>query len=61
MEVIGTTGALIGRVTEAHEEDFVIERTPPHPRVTLSYGRVRALLGSQVVLDVGPDQLDQTD
>jgi hypothetical protein len=58
MEVIGTTGAPIGRVAETHEEDFVVERAPQGDSVRLSYDAVRALLGSQVVLNVGPDQLD---
>ena len=57
MEVIGTTGAPIGRVKETHAEDFVVERTPTHAEVTLGYDKVRALLGSQVVLSLGPDQL----
>ena len=59
MEVIGTTGALIGRVVEAHDDDFVIERVPSGDSVRLSYDTVRALLASQVVLSVGPDQLDE--
>ena len=59
MEVIGTTGAQIGRVSEATEDDFVIERTPPHGTVRVGYDSVRALLASQVVLSLGPDQLGQ--
>jgi hypothetical protein len=59
MEVIGTTGAAIGRVAEAHDDDFVIERTPPGGSVRLGYDSVRALLASQVVLNIGPDQLDE--
>ena len=59
MEVIGTTGALIGRVSEANEDDFVIERTSPQGTVRIGYDAVRALLGSQVVLNLGPDQLGQ--
>jgi hypothetical protein len=31
MEVIGTTGASIGRVTDAHDEEFVVERAAPQP------------------------------
>jgi hypothetical protein len=57
MEVIGTTGATIGRVTEANDEEFVVERAAPQAPITLGYDKVRALLGSQVVLSVGPDQL----
>ena len=57
MEVIGTTGALIGRVVEASEEEFVVERTPPHAPLRLGYDAVRALLAGQVVLSIGPDQL----
>jgi hypothetical protein len=58
MEVIDTTGAPIGRVAEANEDDFVIERAPSGGSVRLGYDSVRALLASQVVLSVGPDQLD---
>ena len=61
MEVIGTTGAPIGRIKEAREEDFVIERTPPQEDVTLPYDTVRALLASQVVLSIGPDQLGRAE
>jgi hypothetical protein len=61
MEVIGTTGAPIGRVTETHDEDFVVDRTPTHEQVTLGYDKVRALLASQVVLNIGPDQLDRAE
>lgn len=61
MEVIGTTGAPIGRVTEASEEHFVVERTQTHAQITFGYDTVRALLASQVVLEVGPDQLDRAD
>jgi hypothetical protein len=60
MEVISTTGAPIGRVAEASEDDFLVERTPPQASVRLGYDAVRALLASQVVLSVGPDQLDKT-
>ncbi len=60
VEVIGTTGAPIGRVIEARDEEFVVDRTPTHEQVTLGYDKVRALLASQVVLNVGPDQLDAT-
>ena len=58
MEVIGTTGAPIGRVAETSEDDFVVERAPQGGTVRLGYDTVRALLASQVVLSVGPDQLD---
>jgi hypothetical protein len=58
MAVIGTTGAPIGRVIEARDEEFVVERTPPQGQFTLGYDKVRALLASQLVLNVGPDQLD---
>ena len=61
MEVIGTTGAPIGRVTEASDEHFVVERTTTHAQVRLGYDNVRALLGSQVVLNIGADQLDRAD
>jgi hypothetical protein len=57
MEVIGTTGAPIGRVVEASDEEFVVERTPPHAPLRLGYDTVRALLASQIVLNLGPDQL----
>lgn len=57
MEVIGTTGAPIGRVRESLENEFVVERTSPPGEVRLSYSTVRALLASQVVLSIGPDQL----
>ncbi len=60
MEVIGTTGAPIGRVTEANDEDFVVERTTTNAHVRLGYDKVRALLASQIVLDLGPDQLDRS-
>jgi hypothetical protein len=60
MEVIGTTGAPIGHVTEATDEEFVVARTEPQAPVRLGYDKVRALLGSQIVLNVGPDQLDAT-
>lgn len=59
MEVIGTTGAPVGRVLEVQDEDFVVERSPSGGSVRLSYDTVRALLGSQVVLSIGPDQLDE--
>lgn len=59
MEVIGTTGAPIGRVRESLEDEFVVDRTAPRGSVRLSYDTVRALLGSQVVLHIGPDQLDE--
>jgi hypothetical protein len=59
MEVIGTTGAPIGRVKETHEDNFVVERTTRGDDVVLAYDKVRALLASQVVLSIGPDQLDQ--
>jgi hypothetical protein len=58
MEVIGTTGAPIGHVKEAREEDFVIQRAAPGGDVTVPYDKIRALLASQVVLSLGPDQLD---
>ncbi len=58
MEVIGTTGAPIGHVSEVREDEFVVERSAPRAPVTLGYDKVRALLGSQVVLSVGPDQID---
>jgi hypothetical protein len=61
MEVIGTTGAPIGRVSEATEDEFVVERPAPQAPVRLSYDKVRALLASQVVLSIGPDQLDRAD
>jgi len=57
MEVIGTTGAPIGHIKESRDEDFVIDRASGG-EVTLTYEKVRALLGNQVVLSVGPDQLD---
>jgi hypothetical protein len=60
MEVIGTTGAPIGRVAETHEDDFVIERAPQGGNVRVGYDTVRALLASQVVLNLGPDQLDNS-
>ena len=59
MEVIGTTGAPVGRVLEVQDDVFVVERTPSGGSVRLSYDAVRALLGSQVVLSIGPDQLDE--
>jgi hypothetical protein len=59
MEVIGTTGAPIGRITEALDEEFVVERTASQEPIRLGYDSVRALLASQVVLNVGPDQLDE--
>jgi hypothetical protein len=59
MEVIGTTGAPIGHVRESLEDGFIVERTSPRSDVRLSYSMVRALLASQVVLSVGPDQLDE--
>jgi hypothetical protein len=58
MEVIGTTGAPIGRVSEALEDEFIVERSAPQPPVRLGYDSVRALLASQVVLSIGPDQLE---
>ena len=59
MEVIGTTGAPVGRVTEVQDDEFVVERTASGGSVRLSYDTVRALLGSQVVLSIGPDQLGE--
>ena len=59
MEVIATTGATMGRVAETGADDFVLERTPPGGSVRIGYDSVRALLGSQVVLSIGPDQLDR--
>jgi hypothetical protein len=59
MEVIGTTGAPVGRVVEVQDDDFLVERTPAGGSVRLGYDTVRALLGSQVVLSIGPDQLDE--
>lgn len=59
MEVIGTTGAPIGHVRESLEDEFVVEREPPGGAIRLSYDVVRALLGSQVVVSVGPDQLEE--
>ena len=61
MEVIATTGAPIGRVKAVADEEFVVERGASAPDVTLGYDKVRALLGSQIVLNVGPDQLDRVD
>jgi hypothetical protein len=58
MEVIGTTGAPIGRIKEAHDADFIVDRASAGD-VTLTYDKVRALLGSQVVLSIGPDQMSQ--
>ena len=58
MDVIGTTGAPIGRIKAADDDGFVVERAAPAADVRLGYDKVRALLGSQVVLSVGPDQID---
>jgi hypothetical protein len=57
MEVIGTTGAPIGRVTQTADDAFVVDR-PGAGQVALGYDKIRALLGSQVVLSLGPDQID---
>lgn len=59
MEVIGTTGAPIGRVRESLEHEFVVDRTSGTGEIRLGYDTVRALLASQVVLNIGPDQLDE--
>jgi hypothetical protein len=59
MEVIGTTGALIGRIKEAQDEYFIVDRGSSVPDVTVGYDKIRALLQSQVVLSIGPDQLDR--
>ena len=59
MRVIGTTGAQIGHVKEAHDEDFVVDRGSEGD-VRLGYDNIRAMLGDQIVLSMGPDQLDRT-
>jgi hypothetical protein len=59
MQVIGTTGAPIGNVKETQEDYFVIDRGASLPDVTVGYDKIRALLQSQVVLSIGPDQLDR--
>lgn len=59
MEVIGTTGARIGHVKEAHDDDFVIDRGSESD-VRLGYDKIRAMLGDQIVLSIGPDQLERT-
>jgi hypothetical protein len=57
VEVIGTTGSPIGRVKEVRDENFVVERAAPGSDVTLGYDEIRAILGNQIVLNRGPDQL----
>jgi hypothetical protein len=54
MAVVDTRGTTIGRVSEAGEEEFVVQRDNQSD-LRLSYESVRALLGDQVVLDTGPD------
>jgi hypothetical protein len=61
MDVIGTTGAPIGRIKASSDTEFVVERAAPAADVTLGYDKVRALLDTQVVLSVGPDQIDAAD
>lgn len=59
MKVIGTTGAPIGHVKEAHKDDFVIDRGSESD-VRVGYDNIRAMLEDQIVLSIGPDQLDRT-
>ena len=54
MTVVDTRGTQVGRVAETHPEEFVVDRGNQSV-VSLSYDKVRALLGDQVVLDTAPD------
>jgi hypothetical protein len=54
MAVVDTRGAVLGRVAQSGDEQFVVQRENQGD-LTLGYDSVRALLGDQVVLDTGPD------
>lgn len=54
MSVVDTRGSDIGVVTEADQEQFVVD-CGERGLARLSYGAVRAIVGEQVVLDTGPD------
>jgi len=54
MTVVDTRGSTVGRVSEAGDEEFVVER-PDQGSISIAYDAVRALLGDQVVLNTGPD------
>lgn len=54
--VVDTAGAAVGRVTAAHDEDFLVRR-PTGDDVLLPYSAIRALLGDQVVVAIRADEI----
>lgn len=57
MEVVGTNGNAVGRVREAHDTYFLVERSAARD-LYVPYGSIRALIGDEIVLDVSADQVD---
>lgn len=57
MEVAVTGGAPVGRVAEVRDEEFRVER-PGQMDVWVPYEAIRALLGTQLVVDASADEID---
>ena len=54
MTVVDTRAPTVGRVSEAGDKEFVVERTA-RGQISIACDAVRALLRDQVVLTSGPD------
>lgn len=57
MQVVGTGAQPVGHVAEVRGEDFRLSR-PGGVDLYVPYEAIRAMLGTQVVLDVRADQID---
>ena len=57
MEVVGTGGQPIGRVSEVHEEIFRVVRQGRED-VAIPYEAIRAMIGEQTVLGVQANDVD---
>ena len=57
MEVAGTGGQPIGRVSQVHDADFQVVR-PGRADINVPYEAIRAMLGEQVILNVHASDVD---
>jgi HSP20 family protein len=58
MAVVGSDGAQVGTVKEVRDRDFLVDR-PMHRDTYIPESAVREATGSQVVLTIPADQVDQ--
>lgn len=58
MAAVGSDGGVIGTISEARDEDFLVER-PLARDVYVPYEAVRAVVAGLVQLDVRSDEVNQ--